>query len=53
MTNVFYKFYFQTTEYKGEYWAEHPTIKFFWDVFHDLPLEKKKQFLCKYDYRHN
>ncbi|XP_017279852.1 probable E3 ubiquitin-protein ligase HERC4 [Kryptolebias marmoratus] len=33
------------TEYKGEYWAEHPTIKLFWEVFHDLPLEKKKQFL--------
>lgn len=35
------------TEYKGEYWAEHPTIRFFWEVFHELPLEKKKQFLCK------
>ncbi|XP_037533808.1 probable E3 ubiquitin-protein ligase HERC4 [Nematolebias whitei] len=33
------------TEYKGEYWAEHPTIKLFWEVFHGLPLEKKKQFL--------
>uniref|UniRef100_A0AAY4DZ72 HECT domain-containing protein n=1 Tax=Denticeps clupeoides TaxID=299321 RepID=A0AAY4DZ72_9TELE len=33
------------TEYKGEYWAEHPTIKIFWEVFHSLPLEKKKQFL--------
>lgn len=33
------------TEYKGEYWAEHPTIRFFWEVFHELPLEKKKQFL--------
>uniref|UniRef100_A0A667Y1W2 HECT and RLD domain containing E3 ubiquitin protein ligase 4 n=1 Tax=Myripristis murdjan TaxID=586833 RepID=A0A667Y1W2_9TELE len=33
------------TEYKGEYWAEHPTIKFFWEVFHELPLEKKKEFL--------
>uniref|UniRef100_A0A8C6Q9Q1 HECT and RLD domain containing E3 ubiquitin protein ligase 4 n=1 Tax=Nothobranchius furzeri TaxID=105023 RepID=A0A8C6Q9Q1_NOTFU len=31
--------------YKGEYWAEHPTIRLFWEVFHDLPLEKKKQFL--------
>lgn len=35
----------KTTEYKGEYWAEHPTIKFFWQTFHTLPLEKKKQFL--------
>lgn len=37
----------QSTEYKGEYWTDHPTIKLFWEVFHDLPLEKKKQFLCK------
>uniref|UniRef100_A0A3Q3WPS4 HECT domain-containing protein n=1 Tax=Mola mola TaxID=94237 RepID=A0A3Q3WPS4_MOLML len=35
----------KSTEYKGEYWADHPTIKLFWEVFHDLPLEKKKQFL--------
>ncbi|OCT70081.1 probable E3 ubiquitin-protein ligase HERC4 isoform X2 [Xenopus laevis] len=35
----------KSTEYKGEYWAEHPTIKMFWEVFHKLPLEKKKQFL--------
>lgn len=39
--------FLQSTEYKGEYWAEHPTIKLFWEVFHELPLEKKKQFLCK------
>uniref|UniRef100_A0A674AQ05 HECT and RLD domain containing E3 ubiquitin protein ligase 4 n=1 Tax=Salmo trutta TaxID=8032 RepID=A0A674AQ05_SALTR len=32
-------------KYKGEYWAENPTIKFFWEVFHDLSLEKKKLFL--------
>uniref|UniRef100_A0A672ZW74 HECT domain-containing protein n=1 Tax=Sphaeramia orbicularis TaxID=375764 RepID=A0A672ZW74_9TELE len=32
-------------KYKGEYWADHPTIKLFWEVFHELPLEKKKQFL--------
>uniref|UniRef100_A0A7N8XF07 HECT and RLD domain containing E3 ubiquitin protein ligase 4 n=1 Tax=Mastacembelus armatus TaxID=205130 RepID=A0A7N8XF07_9TELE len=31
--------------YKGEYWNDHPTIRLFWEVFHDLPLEKKKQFL--------
>lgn len=42
-------FNLQSTEYKGEYWANHPTIKIFWEVFHDLPLEKKKQFLCKFD----
>ncbi|KAM6916059.1 putative E3 ubiquitin-protein ligase HERC4 [Xenentodon cancila] len=35
----------KSTEYKGEYWADHPTIKLFWEVFHDLPLEKKKLFL--------
>lgn len=35
----------KSTEYKGEYWADHPTIRLFWEVFHELPLEKKKQFL--------
>uniref|UniRef100_A0A671XKX4 HECT and RLD domain containing E3 ubiquitin protein ligase 4 n=1 Tax=Sparus aurata TaxID=8175 RepID=A0A671XKX4_SPAAU len=35
----------KSTEYKGEYWTDHPTIRLFWEVFHDLPLEKKKQFL--------
>uniref|UniRef100_A0A8D0ALA4 HECT and RLD domain containing E3 ubiquitin protein ligase 4 n=1 Tax=Sander lucioperca TaxID=283035 RepID=A0A8D0ALA4_SANLU len=35
----------KSTEYKGEYWADHPTIRLFWEVFHNLPLEKKKQFL--------
>ncbi|XP_074531640.1 putative E3 ubiquitin-protein ligase HERC4 [Halichoeres trimaculatus] len=35
----------KSTEYKGEYWADHPTIKLFWEVFHELPLERKKQFL--------
>ncbi|GCB64177.1 probable E3 ubiquitin-protein ligase HERC4 isoform X1 [Scyliorhinus torazame] len=35
----------KNTEYKGEYWADHPTIKLFWEVFHELPLEKKKRFL--------
>ncbi|KAM8852464.1 putative E3 ubiquitin-protein ligase HERC4 isoform 2-T2 [Synchiropus picturatus] len=35
----------KATEYKGEYWADHPTIKLFWEVFHNLALEKKKQFL--------
>lgn len=37
----------QSTEYKGEYWRDHPTIRLFWEVFHNLQLEKKKQFLCK------
>lgn len=31
--------------YKGEYSATHPTVRLFWEVFHDFPLEKKKQFL--------
>ncbi|XP_061545693.1 probable E3 ubiquitin-protein ligase HERC4 [Phycodurus eques] len=35
----------KSTEYKGEYWADHQTIKLFWQVFHNLPLEKKKEFL--------
>ncbi|KAM3863004.1 putative E3 ubiquitin-protein ligase HERC4 [Diretmus argenteus] len=44
-TNYDWKELEKSTEYKGEYWADHPTIRFFWEVFHDLPLEKKKQFL--------
>ncbi|XP_063493238.1 probable E3 ubiquitin-protein ligase HERC4 isoform X11 [Symphalangus syndactylus] len=44
-TNYDWKELEKNTEYKGEYWAEHPTIKIFWEVFHELPLEKKKQFL--------
>ncbi|XP_067858724.1 probable E3 ubiquitin-protein ligase HERC4 isoform X1 [Heptranchias perlo] len=35
----------KNTEYKGEYWADHATIKLFWEVFHELPVEKKKRFL--------
>uniref|UniRef100_A0A672H1P7 HECT domain-containing protein n=1 Tax=Salarias fasciatus TaxID=181472 RepID=A0A672H1P7_SALFA len=35
----------KSTEYKGEYWTDHPTIRLFWEVFHELPLDKKKQFL--------
>ncbi|XP_016343375.1 probable E3 ubiquitin-protein ligase HERC4 isoform X1 [Sinocyclocheilus anshuiensis] len=44
-TNYDWKELEKSTEYKGEYWADHPTIKIFWEVFHELPLEKKKQFL--------
>lgn len=33
------------TQYQGEYHRYHQTIKFFWDVFHDLSLEDKKKFL--------
>uniref|UniRef100_A0A4W5NHX3 HECT and RLD domain containing E3 ubiquitin protein ligase 3 n=1 Tax=Hucho hucho TaxID=62062 RepID=A0A4W5NHX3_9TELE len=31
--------------YKGEYSASHPTVRMFWEVFHEFPLEKKKRFL--------
>ncbi|KAG2465529.1 HERC3 ligase, partial [Polypterus senegalus] len=31
--------------YKGEYSAAHPTVQMFWQVFHEFPLEKKRQFL--------
>lgn len=31
--------------YKGDYSAEHPTVRMFWETFHEFPLEKKKQFL--------
>ncbi|RXM96705.1 putative E3 ubiquitin-protein ligase HERC4 [Acipenser ruthenus] len=44
-TNYDWKELEKSTEYKGEYWADHPTIKLFWEVFHELPLEEKKQFL--------
>ncbi|XP_070185594.1 probable E3 ubiquitin-protein ligase HERC4 isoform X2 [Littorina saxatilis] len=35
----------QNTEYKGEFYRYHPTIKFFWEIFHDFSLENKKKFL--------
>ncbi|NXV67944.1 HERC4 ligase, partial [Molothrus ater] len=44
-TNYDWKELEKNTEYKGEYWENHPTIKIFWEVFHELSLEKKKQFL--------
>ncbi|CAJ0918960.1 unnamed protein product [Ranitomeya imitator] len=44
-TNYDWKELEKHTEYKGEFWADHPTMKLFWEVFHELPLEKKKQFL--------
>jgi E3 ubiquitin-protein ligase HERC4 len=31
--------------YKGEYSLVHPTIKLFWQVFHELTLEEKRKFL--------
>ncbi|XP_044159252.1 probable E3 ubiquitin-protein ligase HERC6 isoform X2 [Bufo gargarizans] len=35
----------KTTIYSGKYSPTHPTIVMFWNVFHQLPLEKKKAFL--------
>ena len=40
----------KNTEYKGEYNAEHPTIKLFWKVFHEMSLDQKKKFLCNIIY---
>jgi hypothetical protein len=40
----------QNTLYKGDYYRYHPTIKLFWEVFHDFSLENKKKFLCEYFY---
>lgn len=41
----------QTAIYKGDYSGTHPTVKLFWETFHEFPLEKKKKFLCKYSSR--
>nr|XP_033815100.1 probable E3 ubiquitin-protein ligase HERC3 isoform X3 [Geotrypetes seraphini] len=35
----------ESSAYKGDYSAEHPTVKMFWETFHGFPLEKKKKFL--------
>ncbi|XP_047009907.1 probable E3 ubiquitin-protein ligase HERC3 isoform X1 [Ictalurus punctatus] len=35
----------KNASYKGEFSASHPTVRMFWDVFHEFPLENKKQFL--------
>uniref|UniRef100_A0A1B6DL92 HECT domain-containing protein n=1 Tax=Clastoptera arizonana TaxID=38151 RepID=A0A1B6DL92_9HEMI len=32
-------------EYKGGFSSSDPTIRMFWEVFHELPLEEKKKFL--------
>lgn len=31
--------------YKGGFTSSDPTIRMFWEVFHELPLEEKKKFL--------
>ncbi|KAL0272513.1 UNVERIFIED_CONTAM: hypothetical protein PYX00_005450 [Menopon gallinae] len=35
----------RNAEYKNGYTKNDPTIKLFWKVFHELPLEEKKNFL--------
>ncbi|XP_057620620.1 probable E3 ubiquitin-protein ligase HERC3 isoform X1 [Chionomys nivalis] len=35
----------ETAVYKGDYSGTHPTVKLFWETFHEFPLEKKKKFL--------
>lgn len=35
----------KNTEYKGEYYPDHQIVKTFWEVFHELSLDQKKQFL--------
>lgn len=42
-----FDFFGQNTEYKGEYYRQHPTIRLFWEVFHELTIQLKKKFLCK------
>uniref|UniRef100_A0A8C0IPH8 HECT-type E3 ubiquitin transferase n=1 Tax=Chelonoidis abingdonii TaxID=106734 RepID=A0A8C0IPH8_CHEAB len=31
--------------YKGDYSTTHPTVRMFWETFHEFPIEKKKKFL--------
>ncbi|CAL1543190.1 unnamed protein product [Lymnaea stagnalis] len=35
----------KNTEYKEDYNSDHPVIMMFWEVFHEISLEDKKQFL--------
>ncbi|XP_030261753.1 probable E3 ubiquitin-protein ligase HERC6 [Sparus aurata] len=35
----------QNTVYEGGYYADHPNIVTFWEVFEKLPAEEKKKFL--------
>ncbi|XP_065584431.1 probable E3 ubiquitin-protein ligase HERC4 isoform X2 [Artemia franciscana] len=35
----------RSAEYRNGYSADHPTIKLFWEVFHELKPEEKKNFL--------
>ena len=33
-------------KYEGGFSAEHPTVRSFWQVLRELPLDKKKRFLA-------
>ena len=35
----------QVVQYHGGYHNDHPVIRTFWKVFHDLPQEGKRKFL--------
>lgn len=35
----------RNAEYRGEYWANHPTIRMFWEAFRSFTLPEKKKFL--------
>lgn len=35
----------ESAVYKGEYSAVHPTMRMFWETFHEFPQETKKRFL--------
>lgn len=35
----------ENAEYKNGFSSDHPTIRLFWEVFHDMSLEQKKNFL--------
>ncbi|XP_063166477.1 probable E3 ubiquitin-protein ligase HERC6 [Candoia aspera] len=43
--NYDWDLYEENAAYSGTYSATHPTIKMFWEVFHELTLEDKKGFL--------
>ena len=40
-------FYVQHMLYLNGYSKDHPTIKFFWEVFHEFSEEAKRKFLGK------
>ncbi|CAF0994212.1 unnamed protein product, partial [Didymodactylos carnosus] len=44
-TNYDWNDFQKKTEYKEEYHANHPVIKWFWEVFHKMTVDEKKKFL--------